>query len=145
VRGAGVACQLGANSLVAVGALVGSGGFRKGSGEACGGGADGSRRNQGRGSVHTRRRSAGERRSGTPLLRSADGTVRMVTAEARMQTFVVRVWVGPPPPTREDEELRGVVEHIGSGGSTTFTDITELVAFLHEASGRQAGQAGDAQ
>jgi hypothetical protein len=145
VRGAGVARQLRANSLVAVGALVGSRGFREGSGEAYGGGADGSRRNQGRGSVHTRRRSAGERRSGTPLLRSADGTAPMVTADAPMQTFVVRVWVGSAPPTKEDEALRGVVEHVGSGGSTTFTDIEELVAFLHEASGRRAGQAGDAQ
>ena len=46
-----------------------------------------------------------------------------------MDTFVVRIWK-PPPETVESHELRGVVEHLGSGESRAFRDDTELLAFL---------------
>ena len=61
-----------------------------------------------------------------------------------MQTFVVRVWVEPAEGTNAPGTLHGVVEHVGSGGSTTFTDDGELLTFLHEAMG-QVGQAGVAR
>jgi len=49
-----------------------------------------------------------------------------------MQTFVVRVWAQAQPPERELDTLRGVVEHLGSGLTGTFTDDDELLAFLRE-------------
>ena len=67
----------------------------------------------------------------------------VLTTGVRMQTFVVRVWVEPTPGTSGTGTLHGVVEHVGSGGSTTFADDAELLAFLHEATGR-VGPAGDA-
>ena len=49
-----------------------------------------------------------------------------------MQTFVVRVWEQAQPQESELETLRGVVEHLGSGLTGTFTDDDELLAFLRE-------------
>ena len=43
-----------------------------------------------------------------------------------METFIVRVWV--PTDSSEQEQLRGVVEHVGSGSETTFVDEDELLA-----------------
>jgi hypothetical protein len=66
------------------------------------------------------------------------------TTGVRMQTFVLRVWVEPAEGRNAPGTLHGVVEHVGSGGSTTFTDDGELLTYLQEATG-QAGQAGDAR
>jgi hypothetical protein len=49
-----------------------------------------------------------------------------------MQTFVVRVWTEAQPARNEIDVLRGVVEHVGSGQTGTFTDDDELLAFLRE-------------
>jgi hypothetical protein len=49
-----------------------------------------------------------------------------------VETFVVRVWVEPIPVEKEPTRLRGVIEHVGSGSSTTFTDDDALLAFLYE-------------
>ena len=49
-----------------------------------------------------------------------------------MQTFVVRVWTEAEPTGSELDVLRGVVEHVGSGQTGTFTDDDELLAFLRE-------------
>jgi hypothetical protein len=47
-----------------------------------------------------------------------------------METFIVRVWV-PPDPVGREQQLCGVVEHLGSGGNeTTFVDEGELLALL---------------
>ncbi len=45
-----------------------------------------------------------------------------------METFIVRLWV--PSDSSEQEQLRGVVEHVGSGSETTFVDEDELLATL---------------
>lgn len=68
----------------------------------------------------------------------------MLTTGAGMQTFVVRVRVEPTKGANGTAKLHGVVEHVGSGGSTTFTDDSELLGFLHEAAGRRVGRTGDA-
>ena len=46
-----------------------------------------------------------------------------------MDTFVVRVW-GPMADGGEETGLRGVVEHVASGGSERFRNVDELVSFL---------------
>jgi len=48
-----------------------------------------------------------------------------------MKTFVVRVWAPPTAAEGELDQLRGIVEHLGSGDSQPFKDDTELLAFLH--------------
>jgi hypothetical protein len=52
-------------------------------------------------------------------------------AEEAMETFVIQI------PTRAEgtaestaDELRGVVEHVGSGNRQPFADPRELLAFL---------------
>ena len=49
-----------------------------------------------------------------------------------MQTFVVRLWEPAGAPHAGAEMLHGVVEHLGSGLSETFTDDAELLTFLRE-------------
>jgi hypothetical protein len=51
---------------------------------------------------------------------------------AAMQTFVVRVWTEAQAAGTDLDELRGIVEHLGSGQRGTFTDDDELLAFLRE-------------
>ncbi|MGH3111169.1 MAG: hypothetical protein ACRDQT_09655 [Gaiellaceae bacterium] len=68
----------------------------------------------------------------------------ILTTGAGMQTFVVRVRVEPTGRANGTASLHGVVEHVGSGGATTFADDSELLSFLHEAAGRRVGQTGDA-
>lgn len=51
----------------------------------------------------------------------------MLTTSARMKTFVVRVWSEPP---RDGQALHGTVEPIGTGESTSFTDVGQLLAVL---------------
>jgi hypothetical protein len=63
---------------------------------------------------------------------------------AAMETFVVRAWRAAAD-VRSDvddaaHELRGVVEHIGSGDSIPFRDADELVQFLvGQAEDREVG------
>jgi hypothetical protein len=59
-----------------------------------------------------------------------------------MQTFVVRVWAEAAGPEHEPEELRGIVEHLGSGESHAFKDDTELLSFLHERPWARAQEEG---
>ena len=40
----------------------------------------------------------------------------------------MRVWV--PSDSSEKGELRGIIEHVGSGSETTFVDEDELLAAL---------------
>lgn len=47
-----------------------------------------------------------------------------------MQTYVVRIWV-PAGEPEDREQVRGVVEHLGTGASQPFRDGAELLAFLH--------------
>ena len=49
-----------------------------------------------------------------------------------MQTFVVRLWEPAGAPGADVELLHGVVEHLGSGISQTFTNDGELLTFLRE-------------
>ena len=49
-----------------------------------------------------------------------------------MQTFVVRLWEPAGAADAGAELLHGVVEHLGSGLSQTFTDDEELLTFLRE-------------
>ena len=49
-----------------------------------------------------------------------------------MQTFIIRVWA--PPAAHEVEAngapLRGVLEHVDSGGSKTFQSSAELLELI---------------
>ena len=49
-----------------------------------------------------------------------------------METFVIQI---PPQPEANTEagadDVRGVAEHVGSGRRETFTNASELLAFLH--------------
>jgi hypothetical protein len=49
-----------------------------------------------------------------------------------METFVIQI---PPRPEANREtgagDVRGVIEHVGSGRRETFTNASELLAFLH--------------
>ncbi len=49
-----------------------------------------------------------------------------------MQTFVVRVWAASTSPADAEDRLRGVVQHVATGRSETFTDDGELLEFLRE-------------
>jgi hypothetical protein len=46
------------------------------------------------------------------------------------ETFVLRLWEPPELARRDPEALRGVVRHIRSGRTTTFSDGESLLAFL---------------
>jgi hypothetical protein len=49
-----------------------------------------------------------------------------------METFVIQVRTQTEAATGTSvDELRGVVEHVGSGCRETFTNAGELLAFLH--------------
>ena len=49
-----------------------------------------------------------------------------------METFVIQIGTHPKDSTQASgEELRGVIEHVGSGRRETFTNASELLAFLH--------------
>jgi hypothetical protein len=57
-----------------------------------------------------------------------------------METFVVRVWVPGNSGARPGPEaLRGVVEHVRSGGTGTFGNVDELVISLSDFLGARAG------
>ncbi len=58
-----------------------------------------------------------------------------------MKTFVVRLWTSTEAVAGFDEELRGLVEQVGSGGSSPFGNADELVALLRHAAvaGQPAG------
>jgi hypothetical protein len=48
-----------------------------------------------------------------------------------METFVIRMATTPDIQAARDEaELRGVVEHVGSGRRQPFGDARQLLAFL---------------
>jgi len=46
-----------------------------------------------------------------------------------METFVIQI-ATQPEETASPRELRGVIEHVGSGSRQPFADTRELVAFL---------------
>jgi hypothetical protein len=49
-----------------------------------------------------------------------------------METFVIRMGRRTEKgKAGSDRELRGTVEHVGSGRRETFRDTRELLAFLH--------------
>jgi hypothetical protein len=48
-----------------------------------------------------------------------------------VETFVVRVWTGDEPNAAQGGGLRGVVEHVSSGGQEPFADAGRLIALLH--------------
>jgi len=50
---------------------------------------------------------------------------------AAVHAFVVRLWSPSTGPEQELGELRGVVEHLGSGQTAAFKDDAELLSFLH--------------
>jgi hypothetical protein len=59
-----------------------------------------------------------------------------------MKTFVVRIWTPDEPAfTGEDDPLHGLVEHVGSGSSTSFGNESELLAFFRAAAGTEPGPA----
>ncbi len=49
-----------------------------------------------------------------------------------MKSFIVRVWTSDDPLDPGDDGLHGLVEQVGSGRSTAFGDVGELVAFLSQ-------------
>ena len=54
------------------------------------------------------------------------------TGGSLAESFVVRLWQ-PPERSRDGRDaLRGVVQHVRSGRSTTFVDGGRLLAFLDE-------------
>ena len=49
-----------------------------------------------------------------------------------METFVIQIGQRPQQPGEPSQhELRGVVEHVGTGRRQPFTNGRELLAFLH--------------
>jgi hypothetical protein len=48
-----------------------------------------------------------------------------------VETFVVRVWTGDQPDAAQGGGLRGVVEHVSSGGHEPFADAGQLIALLN--------------
>jgi len=50
-----------------------------------------------------------------------------------VQTFVVRVFRSEHRAPAEDESLRGVVDEIGTGSRTTFSDAAQLLRILRRA------------
>jgi hypothetical protein len=59
-----------------------------------------------------------------------------------LQTFVVRIWSPPAGLEAAPDELRGVVEHLGTGLSQPFRDDEELLAFLHARPGEPTPPVG---
>lgn len=55
-----------------------------------------------------------------------------------MKTFVIRLWVATDPAVEARDPLHGVIEHVGSGRSTSFGDERELLDFLREPAGAEA-------
>ncbi len=51
-----------------------------------------------------------------------------------METFVVRIFTAVE--TGNDRDLRGKVEHVGSGASRTFHSLDELSSFLQQSDRR---------
>jgi hypothetical protein len=50
-----------------------------------------------------------------------------------VETFVVRAWrsdADGDPSTGEDDALRGVVEHVGTGATMPFRDVEQLISFI---------------
>jgi hypothetical protein len=65
------------------------------------------------------------------------------TGGSLAESFVVRLWQ-PPERSRDGRDaLRGVVQHVRSGRSTTFMDGGGLLTFLDEER-RVSGSAGGA-
>ncbi|MGH2830577.1 MAG: hypothetical protein ACRDJM_08835 [Actinomycetota bacterium] len=61
-----------------------------------------------------------------------------------METFVVRVWAAPgDAPSTADEEIRGVIEHVRSGRSTSFRDLSELSVCLRTWRGTDGDDLGE--
>lgn len=49
-----------------------------------------------------------------------------------METFVIQIWMQPQGTAEASgDELRGFVEHLGSGRRESFRDERELLSFLH--------------
>jgi hypothetical protein len=48
-----------------------------------------------------------------------------------VETFVIQIWNQPPRGNEANGELRGYVEHLGSGRRESFRDERALLAFLH--------------
>jgi len=57
-----------------------------------------------------------------------------------VETFVVRVWLPAEDDTRATAEMRGFVNHVGSGGSNPFRGIDELLALLRSGIGTRTPQ-----
>jgi hypothetical protein len=59
-----------------------------------------------------------------------------------METFVIQIGTHPQDSTQASrEELRGVVEHVGSGRRQSFANARELLAFLRADHRDQAKEA----
>jgi hypothetical protein len=48
-----------------------------------------------------------------------------------METYVIQIRFLAAADTVADSDLRGVIEHVGSGRRASFRDVRELTAFLH--------------
>ena len=51
---------------------------------------------------------------------------------------MVRAWrsdADGDPPTGEDDALRGVVEHVGTGATMPFRDVEQLISFIRAGPG----------
>ena len=48
-----------------------------------------------------------------------------------METFVIQIGKTRHTGETGQQELRGVIEHVGSGRRRSFTSARELLAFLH--------------
>jgi hypothetical protein len=69
-----------------------------------------------------------------------------VVTDSSMQTFVVRVWTASTtsPENAQPGRLRGVVQHVATGRSETFTDDGELLEYLRELPAPDEDRAGTA-
>jgi hypothetical protein len=48
-----------------------------------------------------------------------------------METFVIQIWNQAEKAEASGDELRGFVEHLGSGRRESFRDERELLSYLH--------------
>jgi hypothetical protein len=59
-----------------------------------------------------------------------------------METFVIQIWNQAARRNEANGELRGYVEHLGSGRRESFRDERSLLAFLHAEQRRPQQEVG---
>jgi hypothetical protein len=57
-----------------------------------------------------------------------------------METYVVQIWTPPDEEASSPRDLRGFVEHVGSGRREPFRAVAELIAFFKADQERQPAE-----